>query len=550
MFSPKGNGGKSGAGSQGVGPASTDSTPPPGHPSQSPAVIQQQQPQSNVPYPYGTAHPPYPIPFPFHLVGQPGQPHHSHHPARADQQSNVAVVAGIGGAGNQQQGTGSGLIDPMLSTLSDGEGGMSEDEGAGGVKGARNTSVSGHNGISSVNTPHPSQQQQLRHEQHEDEDFNGDGSQHMHSVGGADVGQSAEGGQPKKKRRRQALSCTECKRRKIKCDRANPCGPCGRRGEADKCQWSTQEPLSDPDPNLSSLSSEKFVTRAEHDLLQAKVMQLETIVATLAPRAYLGGLEHLNIPMGPPPFGFGPPHQGPGHPGGPPHHPYPGAPPHGPPGQEGQFQNPAGGSSGPATTQELHQAYQQHFHGYPHPVPQQAPQEAQAAPPAQDNQMEVDQQASQQQQTGGEPKTDVQKAVEGSPHANAIDPNFGQNAATVGHINELSALLSAAAAGKAEQPLPASRQKSRKRKQVEGEVPGEDGQAGSAAGTPIRGGTAVRGKVKPRGAKAAGAVSHAPPAPGGWDAAAAEAVAMAAAQGQEEDQLADNGDGSQDAVTS
>ncbi|KAG8854596.1 hypothetical protein FRB96_007466 [Tulasnella sp. 330] len=543
MFSPKNGETHSGAGSQG-GQASTDSTPPPGHPSQSPAVIQQQQPQS---YPYGTAHPPYPIPFPFHLVGANPQPH-PHHPAHSHQSN----AAGIGrGAGNQQPGAGSTLIDPMLSTLSDGEGGISEDEGqggTGGVKGARNTSVSGHNGISSVNTPHPSQQQQHRHE-HEDENFDGDGSQHMHSVGGPDVTQSADGGQPKKKRRRQALSCTECKRRKIKCDRANPCGPCQRRGEADKCQWSTQEPLSDPDPNLSSLSSEKFVTRAEHDLLQAKVMQLETIVATLAPRAYLGGLEHLNLPMGPPPFGFGPP-QGPGHPGGPPHHPYPGAPPHGPPGQEGQFQNAAGGSGGPGggppTAQDLHQAYQQHFHGYPHPVPQ-PPQEAQAAPSAQDNQMEVDQQAPQPQT--GEPAGDGQQKAEGSTDtANAIDPNFGQSAAAVGQMNELSALLNAAAGGgKSEQAPPsAARPKSRKRKQVEGDVPGEDGQAGTT-GSPARGGAAVRGgKAKPRGAKVTSGAGQAAPQ---WDAATVEAVTMAAT-GQEEAMPTDNGEGPQDTVTS
>ncbi|KAJ7094874.1 hypothetical protein C8R44DRAFT_383203 [Mycena epipterygia] len=47
---------------------------------------------------------------------------------------------------------------------------------------------------------------------------------------------------PKKKRRRQALSCTECKRRKIRCDRRQPCEPCTKRGNADKCQWHVIEP--------------------------------------------------------------------------------------------------------------------------------------------------------------------------------------------------------------------------------------------------------------------------------------------------------------------
>jgi hypothetical protein len=74
---------------------------------------------------------------------------------------------------------------------------------------------------------------------------------------------------PKKKRRRQALSCTECKRRKIKCDRAQPCGPCTRRGEQTKCQWHIVEPI------------EKYVTRTEYDELKARFDHLEALVSQL-----------------------------------------------------------------------------------------------------------------------------------------------------------------------------------------------------------------------------------------------------------------------------
>ncbi|KAI0748442.1 hypothetical protein C8Q80DRAFT_1120889 [Daedaleopsis nitida] len=59
----------------------------------------------------------------------------------------------------------------------------------------------------------------------------------------------------------------ECKRRKIKCDRANPCGPCVRRGEQAKCQWHIIEPM------------EKYVTRAEFDELRSRVHDLEAILA-------------------------------------------------------------------------------------------------------------------------------------------------------------------------------------------------------------------------------------------------------------------------------
>jgi len=33
---------------------------------------------------------------------------------------------------------------------------------------------------------------------------------------------------PQRKRRRPAVACTECRRRKVKCDRTRPCGPCNQ----------------------------------------------------------------------------------------------------------------------------------------------------------------------------------------------------------------------------------------------------------------------------------------------------------------------------------
>lgn len=87
-------------------------------------------------------------------------------------------------------------------------------------------------------------------------------------------------GPPKKKRRRQALSCTECKRRKIKCDRQQPCAPCTRRGEQSKCQWHVVEP------------AEKYVTRTEYDELKARFEQLETLVHRLVPSINASHIQH------------------------------------------------------------------------------------------------------------------------------------------------------------------------------------------------------------------------------------------------------------------
>lgn len=35
---------------------------------------------------------------------------------------------------------------------------------------------------------------------------------------------------PERKRRRPALACVQCRRRKVRCDREEPCGPCSRLG--------------------------------------------------------------------------------------------------------------------------------------------------------------------------------------------------------------------------------------------------------------------------------------------------------------------------------
>ncbi|EIW78881.1 hypothetical protein CONPUDRAFT_138186 [Coniophora puteana RWD-64-598 SS2] len=91
----------------------------------------------------------------------------------------------------------------------------------------------------------------------------------------------AESEQPaKKRRRRQALSCNECKRRKIKCDRAQPCGPCTRRGEQSKCQWRTLEPV-DKYVTRTEYDEMRSRHRVEHDALRARVDHLEGLIRYL-----------------------------------------------------------------------------------------------------------------------------------------------------------------------------------------------------------------------------------------------------------------------------
>lgn len=105
-------------------------------------------------------------------------------------------------------------------------------------------------------------------------------------------GEMEQQGPAKKKRRRQALSCNECKRRKIKCDRAQPCGPCTRRGEQSKCQWRTLEPV-DKYVTRTEYEELKNRSKAEYDELKSRLDHLESVVARLFPPP--GG--PANVPM-------------------------------------------------------------------------------------------------------------------------------------------------------------------------------------------------------------------------------------------------------------
>ncbi|KAG8892766.1 hypothetical protein FRB99_002457 [Tulasnella sp. 403] len=504
-------------------PSPAASTPPTS--TQQPSVQQQQQPQPPNPYTYAPPPPQaYPLPFAFQLVpghGPHTHHHHAHHP-------NSAAAGGAVNQGVAQPGAAGGassLIDPMLSTMSDGGDGMSEDEVATNLTtGVKNgPSSGGNNGIN--------------HHQHDEDDFNPDdaatqtGLSSAHPGGAVGMGIAGpvdENGQPlKKKRRRQALSCTECKRRKIKCDRQNPCSPCTRRGEADRCRWITQEPM--PDTLSPSSASEKFVTRAEYDVLQQKVAQLEALVASIAPRAFsIPGLEPLsmaNLPLGHP-FFPPPPH----HPGGPPpqHHPYPGPPPNQPqqpqaapaaPGQEGQYPPP---TQPQPNAQEIQHAYQQHFSAYA-TAPQQQGQPSGMKP---GESMEVDTPAqSAATQHSNEPGAEGQREAQAqqqpaaaAPPAAPATPAQPAVPSPVPTPEQHKGTLSPVVVAQPKAP------KNRKRK-VADVVDEEGANAHDSAAGGARGGG--RGRSKPRSKGGAAAVTAGQPA-GTWDAAASTTTAVSA----------------------
>ncbi|KAF8812887.1 hypothetical protein BYT27DRAFT_7272463, partial [Phlegmacium glaucopus] len=79
----------------------------------------------------------------------------------------------------------------------------------------------------------------------------------------------------------------ECKRRKIKCDRSQPCTPCTRRGEEAGCQWHIVEPV------------EKYATKAEFDDLKARFDQLAALVQRLLPTAPTATMPYYSMGVQP-----------------------------------------------------------------------------------------------------------------------------------------------------------------------------------------------------------------------------------------------------------
>ncbi|KAK9447080.1 uncharacterized protein V1518DRAFT_407373 [Limtongia smithiae] len=93
---------------------------------------------------------------------------------------------------------------------------------------------------------------------------------HATSTNDRDSDESTERSQPK--RSKMALSCSECKRRKVKCDRNVPCMACIKRGAGDSCNW--DDAKIDPSPQPFALSSEL----AE---VQDRLLSIESFLQTL-----------------------------------------------------------------------------------------------------------------------------------------------------------------------------------------------------------------------------------------------------------------------------
>ncbi|SGZ02009.1 BQ5605_C033g11180 [Microbotryum silenes-dioicae] len=115
--------------------------------------------------------------------------------------------------------------------------------------------------------PHHQQQQQQRASSggHDEDEMMADGGEEEENI----------------RKKRLALSCSECQRRKIKCDRKQPCSACIRRKVAHNCNW-------DDDPD----SSGQFALNSDVRHIHRRLAHLESLVQGFHPEAVL--LPNLN----------------------------------------------------------------------------------------------------------------------------------------------------------------------------------------------------------------------------------------------------------------
>lgn len=123
-----------------------------------------------------------------------------------------------------------------------------------------------------------------------------------------------EPGQPPRKRQRVRLSCLECRRRKLSCDRGYPCERCLKSGTPDRCNYETRPglaplpkpaglPLSQYDGRLS-LSNDTLVRKdgiRDFDRIRRLEVELMQLKNLLVSKIGADGTLNINEPQTAPP---------------------------------------------------------------------------------------------------------------------------------------------------------------------------------------------------------------------------------------------------------
>lgn len=120
--------------------------------------------------------------------------------------------------------------------------------------------------------------------------------------GGHDHNGSDHAGQPSRKRQRVRLSCLECRRRKLSCDRGFPCERCIKSGTPDRCSYESRNgevvtASSGVPPPFAQLDARRFglhdslsprdsdVIRQDHDRIRKLELEIAQLKNQLRPGA-------------------------------------------------------------------------------------------------------------------------------------------------------------------------------------------------------------------------------------------------------------------------
>ncbi|GAA5857617.1 hypothetical protein JCM8547_004298 [Rhodosporidiobolus lusitaniae] len=112
-------------------------------------------------------------------------------------------------------------------------------------------------------------------------------------------GDEDDDGEPRTKKGRLVLSCTECKRRKVKCDRKIPCSACILRGQPDGCVWDKEGAIN-PENQPFALASQYTDVCARLSAIEAYLETLPDDLRAAAPQPPRAPPVEDRLPRAPP----------------------------------------------------------------------------------------------------------------------------------------------------------------------------------------------------------------------------------------------------------
>lgn len=86
---------------------------------------------------------------------------------------------------------------------------------------------------------------------------------------------------PSRRRDKPQLSCNLCRKRKLKCDRGQPCSTCAHRGLSLSCTYSDNSHVSQPAQRAKQAPAQQIPSATTATTMQNRIGQLEKLVVEL-----------------------------------------------------------------------------------------------------------------------------------------------------------------------------------------------------------------------------------------------------------------------------